>query len=347
MKQQTREKRGKGVRRRVAANNSIPKNWGEFLRLDDNKKELFAFLSREAITVETDKQVISTLLEDVVCRQERNKDGLSPCSHEEADTRMMVHVADAAKQYNSVIIRTVDSDVVVLAVYVFACLTPSLNSLWVAFGTGKSYRLIPVHRICSALGHQKCLALPMFHALTGCDTVSSFSSRGKKSAWDTWDVFPELTVTLSALMGRPGVLEVHAAMKVLERFFVLLYDKTSSKSCVNETRVDLFARKGRDIYRIPPTQGSLLQHVKRAVYQAGYCWSQSLNPMMELPQPNEWGWKSSSSGTWEVFWSELPEASQVCRELICCGCTKGCRTNCKCKKAALSCTALCKCAGTC
>ena len=45
-----------------------------------------------------DKQV-----EDVVCRQERNKDGLSPCSHEEADTRMMVHVADAAKQYNSVL----------------------------------------------------------------------------------------------------------------------------------------------------------------------------------------------------------------------------------------------------
>ena len=48
LKQQRREKRGKGVCRRVAANNSIPKNWGEFLRLDDNKKELFAFLSREA-----------------------------------------------------------------------------------------------------------------------------------------------------------------------------------------------------------------------------------------------------------------------------------------------------------
>ena len=83
-----------------------------------NKKELFSFLSREAITMQTDKQVISTLLEDVVCRQERNKEGLSPCSHMETDTRMMVHVADAAKQYNSVIIRTVDRDVVVLAVYV-------------------------------------------------------------------------------------------------------------------------------------------------------------------------------------------------------------------------------------
>ena len=97
-----------------APNNSIPKNWGEFLRLADNKKELFAFLSRVAITMKTDKQVISTCLEDVVCRQERNEEGLSPCSHEEAHTRMNFHVADAEKQYNSVIIHTVDSDVVVL-----------------------------------------------------------------------------------------------------------------------------------------------------------------------------------------------------------------------------------------
>ena len=139
---------------------------------------------------------------------------------------------------------------------------------------------------------------------------------------------------------------VDAAMKVLE-VFAVLYAKTSSKSCVNEVWVDLFTQKGRDIYHIPPTQGSRLQHVKRAVYQAGYCWSQSLNPIMELPLSDEWGWKSSSSGTWKVLWSELPEASQVCRKLICCGCTKVCRTNCKCKKAALSCTALCKCAGTC
>ena len=82
---------------RVAPNNSIPKNWGEFFMLADDKKELFAFLSSE---VQTDKEVISTLLEDVVCRRERDKEGLSPCSHEEADIWMMVHVADAEKQYN-------------------------------------------------------------------------------------------------------------------------------------------------------------------------------------------------------------------------------------------------------
>ena len=155
---------------------------------------------------------------------------------------MMVHVADAAKQYNTVIIRTVDSDVVVLAVFVFAQLVPSLTALWVAFGMGKNYRLIPAHRIYAAIGNMKSQALPMFHAFTGCDTVSSFSGRGKKTAWEIWNVFSDVTDTFAALMEEPEQSDVNAALTTLERFVVLLYDKTSSKSHVNEARVDLFAR---------------------------------------------------------------------------------------------------------
>ena len=41
LKQQTREKRGKGVRRRMAPQNAVPQNWGGFLRLDD--KNIFLF----------------------------------------------------------------------------------------------------------------------------------------------------------------------------------------------------------------------------------------------------------------------------------------------------------------
>ena len=42
-------------------------------------------------------------------------------------------------------------------------------------------------------------------------------------------------------------------MSTLRQFVVLLYDKTSSMCYVNAARVDLFARKGRDVYHIPPT----------------------------------------------------------------------------------------------
>ena len=63
--------------------------------------------------------------------------------------------------------------------------------------------------------------------------------------------------------------------------------------------------------------------------------------------PSHWGWKKYSGGQWEPKWTNLPEASQSCHELLKCGCTKGCKGRCKCYKAALRCTALCKCGGAC
>jgi hypothetical protein len=45
LKSMTRSKRGKGVRRRVEPQNRIPGNWSAFLRIDENKAELFRFLA--------------------------------------------------------------------------------------------------------------------------------------------------------------------------------------------------------------------------------------------------------------------------------------------------------------
>ena len=245
LKAQTREMRGTGIRRRVEPNNAVPKNWAEFLRINENKTELFAFLSREIVTISTDKQVICTLDRDVIYRQPMDNAGLAPCSHEQADSRMMVHVAHAANTYNNILIRTVDSDVVVLAVYAFAQLTSSPNELWVAFGTGKHYRLIPAHKICAAIGLDKCLGLPMFHAFTGCDTDSCFSGRGKRTAWDTWNMYPETTGQFASLIKKPQLGDVDPAMDTIERFVVLLYDKTNTGSEVNMVTFEIFARKGR------------------------------------------------------------------------------------------------------
>ncbi len=125
----------------------------------------------------------------------------------------------------------------------------------------------------------------MFHALTGCDTVSSFSGQGKKLLGRIGTSFPEVTSTLIKLMAQPEQSDVDDAMSILERCVVLLYDKTSPRCHVNEARLDLFAQKGRDMIHIPPTQDSLFQHVKRAAYQAGYVWSQSLISMAQLPPP--------------------------------------------------------------
>ena len=143
----------KGLRKRVLPSATILQNLKTFLRSDENKKELFAFLSQQAGKIEIDgKQVIVTNGKDVLCYPSTyTSEKLSPCSHEEADIRMMVHIADAVdKGHNSIMIRTVDTDVVVLAVA--AVHTLGIKELWVSFETGKNHKILPTHRYSSALG---------------------------------------------------------------------------------------------------------------------------------------------------------------------------------------------------
>lgn len=62
LKNTARAKRGKGVRRRVVAETAIPRNWHDFLRVDQNKTELFSLLSHafmESFEQENEQLVIT------------------------------------------------------------------------------------------------------------------------------------------------------------------------------------------------------------------------------------------------------------------------------------------------
>ncbi len=133
---------------------------------------------------------------------------------------------------------------------------------------------------------------------------------------------------------------------VLERFTILLYDRTSNIVNIDEARRELFTKKGRAMDTLPPTKAALVQHIQRSVYQGGHCWGKMLQVRLDMPTPGNWGWVDPNN--WKPLWTTLPEASVSSRELLCCGCKKGCTAGrCKCKKAALNCTALCQCGGEC
>ena len=57
-------------------------------------------------------------------------------------------------------------------------------------------------------------------------------------------------------------------LQKLERFVVLMYDRSSGSSGVDEARLDLFARKQRSYDKIPPTHAVLKEHAKRVAYKA-------------------------------------------------------------------------------
>ncbi|CAB4012719.1 Hypothetical predicted protein, partial [Paramuricea clavata] len=172
LKHTTRCNRGAGVRRRISASSPIPRNWGEFLCVDENKTQLFKFLAEYLSNLNTEKQVITTVGNQVLCTE--------------------------------------------------------------------------VSESC---------------------------------------------------------------MISIERYTVLLYDRTSNKSTVNEARKQLFAQKGRSLDAIPPSRAALVEHTRRAAYQAGHCWGQALKPRPVLSSPESWGW-TLCEGKWEPYWTTLPGVTQ-------------------------------------
>ena len=82
----------------------------------------------------------------------------------------------------------------------------------------------------------------MFHDLTGCDTVSSFVVHDKTMAWTTWNSFPDLMDTLLRLSCAKGDIE-EDVIGTIERFVILLYDRTSMCADVNKARQKIFAKK--------------------------------------------------------------------------------------------------------
>jgi len=82
------------------------------------------------------------------------------CNHEEADTRVVVHISHALEQgLKRIVVRTVDTDVTG-ALFKLIASNP-LADIWVAFGTGKDFRLYSINAIWTYLGEDRARALPI------------------------------------------------------------------------------------------------------------------------------------------------------------------------------------------
>jgi hypothetical protein len=196
LKRETREQRGNGIRVSVKESTPIWSNWSQFLKNDSNKTELFQLLAQNLVTGLYDKQIVATKDKEVLSNFALNTESINPCNQEEADSRLFLHVKDmSVNGHKKVQIKTVDTDVVVIAVTLFKDL--GLEELWIEFGTGVNQRWLPIHEYHNNIGEEKCQALAVWFAFTGCDTVSAFCGKGKKIAWNTWKSYPAITETFT------------------------------------------------------------------------------------------------------------------------------------------------------
>ena len=176
LKTHTRECRGTGDPLRVLESTRIPQNCKSVLRVDSNKTELFKFLATavESTVPPIGKVLVTTKGEQVVSTDTLDVTDLQPCTHEEADYRVMLHCAHAHKHgLMKIMIHATDTDVLVLAISMVIRMDGC--EIWLAFGSGTRFRYIAAHTIASALGDDICKGLLFMHAVSGCDTVSSFN----------------------------------------------------------------------------------------------------------------------------------------------------------------------------
>lgn len=84
--------------------------------------------------------------------------------HEEADTRLLLHSKHSAQTYDRIIIKTPDTDVLVISIAMQKLIG---KDVYLLTGTGSNTRTIDVGAVSDELGDALCKCLPGFHAFTG------------------------------------------------------------------------------------------------------------------------------------------------------------------------------------
>ena len=212
--------RGSGTRAMLDPAGAAPiprgKVYERFLHNTENKRQFFSFCSKQLcyhLSQITEKLIITTDEEKVLSNHDLDLSMLQPCNHAETDTRIILHLFHAASEgHKFALVRTVNSDVVILCLFFFVKL--GFVELWVIFGVGKSIRNIPIHNLYVQLGPERSQTLLLFHALTGWNTVSQIGSAGKKTAWQVWEkdcsVSGELIKTFNKLLAYPEQLSLES-----------------------------------------------------------------------------------------------------------------------------------------
>ena len=157
IKSATRSKKGQTKRIKVAKGTALLRNWKSFRHVDGNKTELFHLLAEKVVTETGFQELVITRGNQVLSNSsELNKTQLAPCNHEEADTRIFVHVKNLASQDHEVIaVVKVDTDIVVIAISCFDGLASTgLKQLSLEFGAVVNKRWIPIHSLAAVLGER-------------------------------------------------------------------------------------------------------------------------------------------------------------------------------------------------
>jgi len=323
------------------------KNWRRLLACAESKNHLIQFLV-DSWKDPKRRQQLSNKTMFVTCGEKCIK--FTQESHEEiealksdqeeADTRLLLHAKHASVSYPALLIIADDTDVFIIALG----LCRQINSeMFIRRGNKTRLRLVNISRLATALGVEVCTALLGLHPWTGCDTVSALAGQGKLKGLKLITQNEKYRDAFTSLGSQWDLSS--EVFNTIQEFTCKLYSRNSKVHEVNELRYDIFrCHRGEiDSAQLPPCENTLLQHTRRANYQAAI-WRRSLDNSPAIPDPTEGhGWAKCQDGSLMINWMTTSPAPEMVIDLISCRCTRACRpSECTCMLNGIKCTAACK-----
>ena len=238
-------------------------------------------------------------------------------------------------------IKCEDTDVFVLLVYHYNLKDDqTIGDIYVSTGEC-SYS---VAEMCSYLDEDQKHNILFIHAISGCDTTSSFYGHGKKKVFKKLssnrpvqsdiNIFYENNVDKEEL--------INAGIKIIQYIYGNI--DTSLEVCRYKKYQQMLAKGPIVPGRLPPSNGAATQHLLR-VYLQVQDWlnltSMSLNPI-------NYGWYQNEN-TYQPVTNLDGIAPPQILNVIACKCNGDClkTPRCGCKKSGLKCLEACGCGELC
>ena len=127
------------------------------------------------------------------------------------------------------------------------CVLSSCEKFWLSSVTcvssAVSNTFYNINKIAEELDKRKCRALPFFHALTGCNIVSSFFNQGKCKFWDWWTESQEEEALANVFMelSEKANTVTEEQIFVTERFIGFVFGPTCKFNWLRENvRLQIF-----------------------------------------------------------------------------------------------------------
>ena len=255
-------------------------------------------------------------------------------NHDEADTRLILHACDCLKASDTVVIRTVDTDVLVIALHHLQAMQRHTDQdVIMHLGTGVHKRYISLAQLHTHMPSDVRDNMMAAYALTGCDTTSGLFRITKSRAVATLETSK---YEISGLGDVDDPLNLHCREEC-HRFLAGLYGDYPN---LTEARYKSYANRiTKTESQLPPSANAADYHIKRAAYQL-ILWKSALTAVVgNLPAVTDFGWNQAMR---PVMCDPSPVHDKL---LISCNCktTRSEKNNCKCYKNSLRCTDACCC----